>query len=29
MNMTEILKAKGIADDVIQAILDDMKANKV
>ena len=29
MNFSEILKAKGIADDVIQAILDDMKANKV
>ena len=29
MNMTEILKAKGIDADVIQAILDDMKANKV
>ncbi|MGN1368439.1 MAG: phage scaffolding protein [Aristaeellaceae bacterium] len=29
MNMTEILKAKGIADEIIQAILDDMKANKI
>jgi hypothetical protein len=29
MNITEILKAKGIADDVIKGILDDMKANKI
>lgn len=29
MNLTEILKAKGVADDLIQAILDEMKANKV
>lgn len=29
MTITEILKAKGIADDVIQSVLDDMKANKI
>lgn len=29
MNISEILKAKGIADDVIQGILADMKANKI
>lgn len=29
MTITEILKAKGIADDVITAVLDDMKANKI
>ena len=29
MNISEILKAKGIADDVIQGVLDDMKANKI
>lgn len=29
MNLNDILKAKGIADDVIKAILDDMKANKI
>ena len=29
MTIAEILKAKGIADDVAQAILDDMKANKI
>lgn len=29
MNITEILKAKGIADDVIKGILEDMKANKI
>lgn len=29
MNLNEILKAKGIADDVIRGILDDMKANKI
>jgi hypothetical protein len=29
MNISEILKAKGIADDVIKGILDDMKANKI
>ena len=29
MTLSEILKAKGVADDVVQAVLDDMKANKV
>ena len=29
MTITEILKAKGVADDVIKAVLDDMKANKI
>lgn len=29
MTITEILKAKGIGDDVIQGVLDDMKANKI
>lgn len=29
MNISEILKAKGIADDVIKGILEDMKANKI
>lgn len=29
MNISEILKAKGIADDVIKDILEDMKANKI
>lgn len=29
MNLNEILKAKNIGDDVIQAIMDDMKANKI
>lgn len=29
MTITEILKAKGIADDVISSVLDDMKANKI
>lgn len=29
MNLSEILKAKNIGDDVIQAIMDDMKANKI
>ena len=29
MNISEILKEKGIADDVIQGILADMKANKI
>lgn len=29
MNISEILKAKGIADDIVQAVLDDMKANKI
>ena len=29
MNISEILKAKGIADDVIQGILADMKTNKI
>ena len=29
MNISEILKTKGIADDVIQGILADMKANKI
>ena len=29
MTIAEILKAKGVADDVVQAILDDMKANKI
>ena len=29
MTIAEILKAKGIADDVAQAVLDDMKANKI
>lgn len=29
MTLTEIFKAKGIGDDVIKAVLDDMKANKI
>jgi hypothetical protein len=29
MNLTEILKAKGISDDIIKAVQDDMKANKI
>ncbi|WP_407399581.1 phage scaffolding protein [Treponema sp.] len=29
MTFAEILKAKGVANDVAQAILDDMKANKI
>ena len=29
MTLTEILKAKGVSDDLIQAIQEDMKANKV
>ena len=29
MNITEILKAKGIDDATITGILDDMKANKI
>lgn len=29
MNLIEILKAKGVSDDLIQAIQEDMKANKV
>lgn len=29
MNLNEILKAKNIGDDVIQSILDDMKANGI
>lgn len=29
MTISEILKAKGVADDVITAVLEDMKANKI
>lgn len=29
MTIMDILKAKGISDDVIQAVLDDMKTNKI
>lgn len=29
MTIAEILKAKGIGDDVIQAVIDDMKTNKI
>ena len=29
MTIAEILKAKGISDEVIQTVLDDMKANKI
>lgn len=29
MNINEILQAKGITEDVIQAILDEMRANKI
>ena len=29
MTITEIMKAKGIGDDVITAVLDEMKANKI
>ena len=29
MNLIEIMKAKGISEDIIQAVQDDMKANKV
>ena len=29
MNLTEILKSKGVADDVIKAVLEDMKTNKI
>ena len=29
MTITEILKAKGVSDDVIKGVLEDMKANKI
>ena len=29
MNLTEILKSKGVPDDVIKAVLEDMKTNKI
>ena len=29
MNLNEIMKAKGISDDIIKAVLEDMKANKI
>ena len=29
MTIAEILKAKGISDELVQAVLDDMKANKI
>lgn len=29
MNISEILKAKGVSDDIIKAVLDDMKTNKI
>lgn len=29
MNLIEILKAKGISDDIIKAVQDDMKTNKI
>ena len=29
MTIAEILKAKGISDEIIQGVLDDMKANKI
>lgn len=29
MNLIEILKAKGISDDIVKAIQEDMKANKI
>ena len=29
MTISEILKAKGVADEVITAVLEDMKANKI
>lgn len=29
MTIAEILKAKGISDEIIQAVVDDMKANKI
>ena len=29
MTLTEILKAKGISDDIVKAVLEDMKANKI
>ena len=29
MNISEILKAKGVSDDVIKDVLNDMKANKI
>ena len=29
MTITEILKAKGIGEDVIKAVMDEMKANKI
>lgn len=29
MNLTEILKSKGVSDDVIKAVLEDMKTNKI
>ena len=29
MNLTEIMKAKGISDDIITAVLNDMKTNKI
>ena len=29
MNLTEILKAKGVSDDIIKAVQEDMKTNKI
>ena len=29
MNLIEIMKAKGISDDIIKAVQEDMKANKI
>ena len=29
MNLVEILKAKGVSDDIIKEVQEDMKANKV
>ena len=29
MTLNEILKAKGISDELITAVLDEMKANKI
>lgn len=29
MNLTEILKSKGVTDDVIKVVLEDMKTNKI
>ena len=29
MNLVEILKAKGISDEIITAVLEDMKVNKI